>query len=500
MDIQQRPESSLRDFLHVLFKHKVQILLFFVATVCTVTVGTFMMQPTYEATSQVLVKIGRENLYVPDVPTSGNSSPILHVDQEEQINSEIEILKSRSLAEEVVKKLGPTVLYSDLSEGNKSFLASILPGKGSSLSLAESAVLRFQKDLTIEGVKKSNVIQVSFKNKDRDTAASVVNSLVTLYLGRHLDVHKNPKSYTFFEEQSRLLKDKLALVEDGLKTFKEKHDLSSLQEQRSLLLKEDSALRTAFNQTGSRIVETQHRIGELRKQLTSIPRTVPQGEEVDHNPYLISSLQARLVELQLKEKDLLTKYTDQSRLVGNVKEEIAMVRAKLDEQEKKRYGKSSSGVNLTYQRLEEELFQNEADLKALLAKQKTEGAQLAGYQTRLENLNQFEVRLDQLQREVDVDRQNYRLYLTKFEESRISNAMDTERIANVSLIEPARPPLKPVSPKKLLNLVLGIFLGAFGGLGLAFFSEYLDDSIEKPEQVETALGIPVLASVPVFKN
>jgi polysaccharide chain length determinant protein (PEP-CTERM system associated) len=486
MDIELRPQSSLRDFLHVLFKHKVQIILFFLATVCTVTVGTFMMKPTYEATSQVLVKIGRENLYVPDVPTGG-SNPVLRVDPEEQINSEIEILKSRSLAEEVVKKLGPTSIYRGLSEGGD-------------LSPTDAAVLRFQKDLTVEGVKKSNVIQVSYKNKDRETAASVVNALVTLYLGRHLDVYKNPKSYSFFEEQSRLLKDRLAKAEGVLKAFKEKHDVSSLQEQRSLLLKEDSALRTALNQTGSRISETEHRVGELRRQLSSIPRTIPQGEEVDHNPLLISTLQARLVELQLKEKDLLTKYTDQSRLVGNVKEEIAMVRAKLDEQEKKRYGKSSSGVNVTYQRLEEELFKNEAEFKALAAKQKTESAQLAGYQSQLENLNQFEVQLDQLQREVDVDRQNYRLYLTKFEESRISNAMDTERIANVSLIEAASPPLKPVSPKKLLNLVLGVFLGAFGGLGLAFFTEYLDDSIEKPEHAESALGIPVLASVPQFKN
>ena len=48
--------------------------------------------------------------------------------------------------------------------------------------------------------------------------------------------------------------------------------------------------------------------------------------------------------------------------------------------------------------------------------------------------------------------------------------------------------------------MLGIFLGAFGGLGLAFFMEYLDDSLEKPEQAETAVEIPVLASVPEFKT
>ena len=108
----------------------------------------------------------------------------------------------------------------------------------------------------------------------------------------------------------------------------------------------------------------------------------------------------------------------------------------------------------------------------------------------------MEVTLNQLRQSVDVDRQNYRLYLTKFEESRISDAMDNKKIANVSLIAPSLPPLKPVSPKVFLNIVLAIFLGAFGGLGLGFFTEYLNDSLEKPEDVEKALQLPVLASIP----
>lgn len=101
---------------------------------------------------------------------------------------------------------------------------------------------------------------------------------------------------------------------------------------------------------------------------------------------------------------------------------------------------------------------------------------------------------------MELDRQNYRLYLTKFEESRISDAMDSEKIANVSLIEPARPPIKPVSPRIFLNILLSIFLGGFGGLGLAFFSEYFDDSLEKNEDVEDHLGVPVLASIPKMKK
>jgi len=198
--------SSSRDFLYFFFKRKVQIGLFFVATVSAVAIGTFMTQPTYEAGSRVLVKIGRENLYVPTGSTSGNPNPVISVNQEAQLNSELQILKSPALAEEVVSALGPTTIYKELGEKNKSFLAGILPGHGTSLSPNDAAVLRLHRDLAAKVVEKSNVIQIMYKNTDRDMSAVVVNTLVNHYLDRHLEVHKNPESYTFFQERSRLLK------------------------------------------------------------------------------------------------------------------------------------------------------------------------------------------------------------------------------------------------------------------------------------------------------
>jgi uncharacterized protein involved in exopolysaccharide biosynthesis len=285
-----------------------------------------------------------------------------------------------------------------------------------------------------------------------------------------------------YTEQSRLVqnvKNDIAIVRKKLDTQEKKR-----------YGKSSSGINTSYQ----RLLE------QLRAQLGKVPRTIPQGEEVDHNPYLISSLQARLVELELKEKELLNKYTERSRLVQNVKDDIAMVRKKLDTQEKKRYGKSSPGVNTSYQRIEGELFNNEAELKALVAKQKALNEQLVAYQDQLGKRSRVEVELNQLEQEVEVDRRNYRLHLTKDEELRSPNAMDSEKIANVSLLEAAHAPLKPVSPKKLLNLMLGLLLSAFGGLGLAFFMEYLDDRLERPKQVEKALKLPVLASIPEFKG
>jgi len=498
MEMEATTSTSLRDFLHVVFKRKNHILLFFIVTVCTVAIGSLVVKPTYEATSQILVKIGRENLYA---PASGNVAPVVSFNREEQINSEIEILQSRFLAEKVVESLGPTVIYKDLSENSEGFLSGLFrKAHARETPPVEKAVLKFQKALKVEGVRKSDVIHIRFKHKDPQMAATVVNTLVSFYLDHHLKVHKRPESYEFFQEQSQILRNKLNQSEEKLEAFKKQHVVSSLDEERSLLLKQEADLRAVLNQTLSQESETENRITQLRQQLAATSKTIPLDEQIDYNPYAINTLEGRLVELELKEQELLSQYTEQSRLVKNVREEIRMVREKLSEQETKRYGKTRSGVNTTYQRLEEELLRNEAELKAIRAKKEIQGAHLAAYGKKLEELNRIEVELNQLKQQVDVDRQNYRLYLTKFEESRISDAMDTQKISNVSVIEPAQPPLKPVSPKILLNMMLALFLGGFGGLGLAFFSEYIDDSLEKIEDVENHLQLPVLASIPEMKK
>jgi len=500
MDTLERTQASLRDFLHVLFKRKIQILLFFAVTVCVVAVGSLKAKPAYKAISQILIKVGRENIYVPTLPASRTSSPVFTFNREEQINSEIEILKSRFLAEKVIESLGPATIYEELKNPKTGILSNLLRTQNTPPSPIERAILKLRKGINVEGVRKSDVIDVSFKHTDSHMAATVVNTLVNLYLDHHVNVHKNPQSYEFFREQAQILKGQLKQSEEKLEAFKKQHNITSLDEEKTLQLRQEADLRTAFNQTLTQEAETENRTRQLRNQLAATPKTIPQGEEIDHNPYLINTLQARLVELELKEKDLLTKYTEQSRLVQNVRDEIRMVRDKLAIHETKRYGKSRSGLNVIYQRLQEDLLRNEAELKALKAKEEIQRAQLADYRKKLAKLNRIEMELTHLQHEVDVDRQNYRLYLTKFEESRISDAMDTEKIANVSMIEPARPPLKPVSPRIFLNMVLALFLGAFGGLGLAFFWEYLDDSLEKTDDVEDYLELPVLASIPEMKK
>lgn len=504
MDAQTTPNYSLRDFLYVLFKRKNQILGFFIASVGIVTLASLLMKPTYQANAKVLVKLGREDIYTPTVLAKEQALPIFDQNREQRISSEIEILNSNLLAEQVIKSLGESRIYPELANTKTGFASLFFPFRETATATKNNALLKFKKDMWVERVVKSDVISINFRHRNSEMAAKVLNTLVNLYLDQHLQVHQNLQSSNFFMEQAQTLEKKLQEAGERLQAFKRQHSVLSPEEERKLLLRQEAALRTELNQTLSLETEATNRINELRKQLSSTPKTIPIEEGANHIPEVISPLQSRLVELEVREHEILRKYNEGNPLVQNmlkdVREETKIARQRLSEQENKLYGSKRSGLNTTYQRVQEGLLQNEAELEALKAKKEAQGNQLAEYHRKLQKLDQAELEFARLQGEVDVSRQNHKLYLTKLEESRVSNAMDLKKIANVSVVDPASPPIKPVSPKVLLNIALSIVLGALGGLGLAFLLEFLDDTLQSDKDIEHALGLPLLASIPEITN
>ena len=85
--------------------------------------------------------------------------------------------------------------------------------------------------------------------------------------------------------------------------------------------------------------------------------------------------------------------------------------------------------------------------------------------------------------------------MDKLEEARISDDMKLQKMANVSVIQATTVLAKPIKPKKTLNILLGIILGAVSGTGYAFLSEYVSHGLSSPESVEKRLGLPVLTTV-----
>lgn len=484
MDRIEETQGTLRDFLYIIFKHKAKILTIFLAIVVTVTVGSFIMSPTYEATSKVLVKFGRENVYATTTQSqSGSGQIVFDTAREERINSEVELLKGRALISKVVADIGVQNIYPD---GGPSLLKPVigtlkqLLGR-KEVSATDSAILSLQKKLEVEAVKKSDVITISFQHEDPEIAAQVVNKLVDRFIEYHVLVHQQPQSYGFFDEQVKLQSDQLKKSETDYQTYRSNVNIGALKEQRELLLKQISEIEMNLAKTRSEISENEGKLAALKTKPPGSEGTAQFGQETELNPYSTSDPRSKLTQLRSKEADLLNRYTETNHQVVSVRREIADTEKFLAQQEKTYHEKALLTINHT--------------LKALRAKEGSLSKDMARYQQELARINGAEMRLTELERNLKLNEENYQLYVKKMEEARVSNAMDKEQMVNISIAEPALPPIKPTKPKILLNIALSIVLGAVSGLGVAFFSEYLAHTFNNPEDVEQHLGLHVLSSI-----
>jgi uncharacterized protein involved in exopolysaccharide biosynthesis len=486
--------GTLRDFFAVLFKHKTKILVVFFSVVITVTVGTFLLPPVYEAKSSILVKFGRENLYSPEAGNRGPAISFGQPDPEQILNSEIEILADRGLADKVITTIGVGKLYPDLVEPPSwPFTIHIFSSpQGVTATPKDIAIIRFGKGLSVEGVKKSNVIDVSFRHKDPHLAARVVNLLVDYFKEKHLQVYSDPKS-SFLEEQLGEYSQKLTTSEDALQTFKQTQGVYALDEQRNLMLRQRMEMDTAYK-------GAQNNIQELREKLRSL-KTQSRTIAEDGNTFtfseqgkILTDAKSKLLDLQLKEHDLLIKYKEESPPVKDVRKDIQMTKDFLAAQEKDVTSQVRTG-NLVYQEAEKERMKAEADLRAQEAKLASLGPQITRVDSALKNLDSQEKQFQDLKRDATTNERDYLTYKDKWEEARISDDMNRKKMANISIIQAAAAPTQPIKPKKRLNIALSIVLGAVSALGAAFFSEYLGHTFNTARDVEQRLGLPVLTSI-----
>jgi succinoglycan biosynthesis transport protein ExoP len=145
------------------------------------------------------------------------------------------------------------------------------------------------------------------------------------------------------------------------------------------------------------------------------------------------------------------------------------------------------------------LLAERAAYAELRAKANSLKGELVLAQKDLKRLNDSEFEITQLEREIEIQRASYRNYADKLEQARIDRALETEKISNISIVQPPYYPTSPVSPNKPLNLGLGLFMGIFGGLGLAFVAESRDHSLKTSEDVHTHIDVPLLSALP-YRN
>ena len=472
---------SARMLFIMLFKHWVKVIIIFLVVSAVVIGGTITTKPVFIAKSTFLVKPWKEDSSRPGIGPNDNSATML-LSQDELINTEIQILTGRELAEKVIGNLKLETIYPALGRAG-----------AKNPHPMDAAVEEFGKNLKVAGVRKSNVIAVSFQHADPKIAAQALNLLVEDFKEKHLALHSDPQS-TFIGTQLTSFENKLRESEKNLQAFQQANKVFSLEEQRSLLLKQRVDLDTSFKLTQNNVKELRNKIVSINSQLKTISKNSARYTPTERDKIVVEA-KARLLELQLKEQDLRRKYNEDNRLVVNAKKEVDLVSQYVKDQEEGIAGKVKTG-NPVYQSMETDLFRAEGELNSQLARTEALRGQLNAVDKEIAVLDLSENKIQNLKREITINEKNYKTYADRQEEARISEAMNRLKLSNISVIQAAEVPAKPVNSNQMLKIVVGLLLGACSGLAIAYVSEAVANTFSDPETVEKCLDMPVLLTVP----
>jgi len=490
--------NYFKDLLEVLFKRKVMILLFFVATVCTAVIGVLFFETAeYEAFSKILIEPSRGYVSDRSLPSDDPRHRVSEFSLEQQIDLALQVLKDNELSTRVVNKIGPGVIYEEIEKpGLKKKLLLALglrsPEDEKAVPVAEIAALKLQDNLIVLRTgRESSIIYVGFRHKDPEVAANVVNSVVDLYFERHLGLRKKPQLTKFFQDQFVVKKAALKEVELSFQDFKDTYGLTSSPEEAiGFLLAQKEKNQAELDDTISQEAELGNEMKLLRRQLANTAK----------NPEAINTLHKKLIGLQIRESELSIRFKDDSRTMKNLRSEIHQTQEKLEEfGYNKQYGsKSLSNSSSLYSVLQEKLLQTELEVNSIKARTAVITAQLADYNARIKKLDSLKAEFARLEEAMLMARKSYRLYQTKFEEFHISDALDAKGIANIKVLSIAHIPLSPIPPKTSLILLLSIFFGVVGGMGIALFIELFGGTLKKRDDTEQYLKRPVLATIPEY--
>jgi uncharacterized protein involved in exopolysaccharide biosynthesis len=477
------PPPTLRELATVLFRRR-NVFLCVSSLVLAGAVVFAFVGTAYEAKMKVLLRRGRANAPV----TVEQSAPVdltrMEI-TEEELNSEVELLRDDEVLRTVVQQTGI---------GGRDWFHFLRAGEGNA-ERVERAARQLAKKLKVEPVKKTNLIVISYAADNPQTAANVLQSVEKAYLEKHMAVHRPDGEYRFFEQQTSESRRQLEKAKQILMDFTTKHGVVAATEQRDLTLQKLSEVDANYRQARIEMTETQQRVWELEAQLQKLPERTTTQIRVADNPDLLKALKATLLDLQLKRTGLLTKFEPSHRLVQEVDQQIAQAEATIAAESLLPLKDETTDRSAQYEWAKSELQRTQVQLKALQAREAATARQEVAYQSMARHFGEDAITQDDLVSSEKAAEDNYLLYVKKQEEARMDDALDERGIVNVAIAEH---PVAPALPLWSTATVLAIGLAAAGaaGTGAAFAADYLDPAFSTPEDVLTYLNSPVLASLP----
>jgi len=486
IDLVDEPQSlNLYYFWQIIKNHRRLITACFLGAILATLAVLLSMTPLYTAKTTVLIERNDPNV----VDIKQVISEPANADQNDYYKTQYAMLKSRSLAAEVIKQqgleknrvflgedqTGVADLIADLKSSVKEWLpfpAASIPASNA-LGVRSDAIDRYVKDvLQVEPVSGTRLVTITFSTPDPILSARLANAHADAYMrrGTRLKSEATQEARRFLEEKLVELKQRVESSEATLNTYRKDKGIVSLDDKENVVVERLADLNKKLTEAEVERIALEAQVRLVRtREYDSLPAVVASS--------LITTLKDQLTRLQGELANLSSQFKPGYPRLAQVKASAEEVQLRL-QQEIGKIVASLESAHLAARTKENEL-------RARAEQQKTAAFELKDASVDYAILN----------REAETNRQLYDSVVTRIKEVSLTSQLPN---SNVFIIDQAEPPRTPSSPKIGSSLLLSAFVGLAAGLGMAFLREQMDRTLKTAEDAERYLALPNLGVVPDF--
>jgi len=480
------PRRHLREYMRLLMRRKWVVFAFAVTALAVSAVYTLRQTPIYQASTKVEIDLESANV-LPYQDFSQQASNYNYF-YEEFLQTQIKHITSRSLASRVVLAAGLDRESADRPEpqapktGLEQLWSWFAPPEAAledrpPLSREERiqlAIGQVQGGLAVTPVKNSRVVEISYSSPDPQQAAVIVNTLASEYIDYNFQAKYDATSRAtdFLQKQLVDLKAKVEQSEEALINYARDHNIMNVGEKQDVVMQTLADINTRLTEARSARMDKE----SVYKTLSgATPDNFPQALRTP----LIEKLEGSLLSDEQELARLTAQFGPAMPQVKQLESRLRQARQQLLREQRLAIENARTEYQTALAR--EKLLADAFDKQMVLANE----------------LNESSIQYNIIRREVETNKQLYDGLLQRMKEAGVAAGLKS---SNIRVVDAAEVPESPSSPNLRRNLALALMLGLMGGLGLAFFLNYLDNTVKTPEDAEELVGLPSLGLIPSLQS
>jgi uncharacterized protein involved in exopolysaccharide biosynthesis len=481
--------TLVTEAVHGIFRRWKLIVGVYLGIVLVAVSGIFVLPPSYRTAGKILLTTDRA-----EVSTSDRTPELVRTDEvsEGEVNSQLQILRSRELIDQVLADMQPPKDDDEPVESG-SWVARMLRAPVSFIRTAYKRLHKIDKlgpgsprywqtrnvlaRLETSNAHPSSIIDVAYVSSDPAWAQDFVNRLMRAYVEHHAQMQQISEAQDFFNQQSELLHQKLASSEAELQKARERAGTLSGQQ---------SEVHERLNEFNAELSRARIARVEQEKRMASLEETLAGKGGRVATPELIA--------LEAKRADLIGKYKPDSERVKEIDSQIERLRKAIAGYASFTGGPAGEGTGGSAAGTD--LVSGRAALAALQGREAALAKAADEYKKQAEFLDSQSFDLVRLERQVKLDEETYLSYVRSAEQSRLTNAVEQSKLLRLRIIEEAPLPLEATFPKKGYILLFAFFGGLLLSIGLGLARDHFDSTIKSSADVRRYANLETLAALP----